>query len=752
MYTSLSPTSRERLARLRQFVDRELVPLEPLFLSADWARLEPVLAEKRRAAKAQGLWAPNLPQEVGGLGVSLVELGLFSEVAGRTPTGHYVFGCQAPDAGNAELLLLHGTPEQKQRWLEPLARGDIRSCFAMTEPENPGSNPTTLTATAVREGDEYVINGRKWFTSSADGASFAIAMVVTSPHAPRHQRASMLIVETDRPGFQLVRNIPVMGHSGGGYYSHAEVRFTNCRVPASHLLGPEGQGFLLAQDRLGPGRIHHCMRWLGISQRALDELIHRALTRQMGEGQRLADQQIVQVWIAECAAEIQAARALVLQAAEQAEREGFKSARDQISMIKYLTAHAMERVLDRAIQVHGALGVTDDTILAFLYRHERAARIYDGPDEVHKLSVARSLLKQHARHAREEALPPRQGEELDAARLQEWLVRQNHAFTGPLQISQFPGGASNLTYLLRQGDREWVLRRPPFGTKAKTAHDMGREYRVLSVLNRVFPYCPKPLAYCEDESVIGSPFYVMERIHGTILRKDLPPGLSLSPEEARKLCGNLVDVQVALHKVDVQAAGLSDFGKPEGYVRRQVEGWSERYRKARTDDAPDAENVMKWLAEHLPPESGRVALIHNDYKFDNIVLDPKDPLKIIGVLDWEMATLGDPLMDLGCSLAYWVQADDPEAFQMARMLPTHLPGMMTRRELVEDYARKSGLAINDFHHFYYVFGLFRLAVIAQQIYYRYAHGQTTNKRFAQFGMFASLLCYRAEQVIESGQF
>jgi acyl-CoA dehydrogenase len=751
MSSSVSPASRELLAKVRQFVDRELVPLEPLFLSGDWTRLEPVLADKRRAAQGLGLWAPNLPKEVGGLGLSLVELGLFSEIAGRTPTGHYVFGCQAPDAGNAELLLQHGTPEQKARWLEPLARGDIRSCFAMTEPENPGSNPTTLSAIATREGDEYVINGHKWFTSSADGASFAIAMVVTAPQAPKHQRASMLLVETDRPGFQIVRNIPVMGHAGGGYYSHSEVRFTHCRVPASHLLGPEGQGFVLAQDRLGPGRIHHCMRWLGISQRALDELIHRALTRQISEGQRLADQQIVQVWIAESAAEIQAARALVLQAAELAEREGFKAARDHISMIKYLTAQAMERVLDRAIQVHGALGVTDDSILAWLYRHERAARIYDGPDEVHKLAVARSLLKQHSRHLRDETQPPRQGEELDANKLQDWLVRQNPRFIGPLQISQFPGGASNLTYLIRQGEREWVLRRPPFGTKAKSAHDMGREYRVLSVLHRVFPYCPNPLAYCEDESIMGSPFYVMERLHGTILRKELPAGLSLSPEDARKLCENLLDVQLALHQVDVQAAGLADFGKPEGYVRRQVEGWSERYRKARTEDVPDAEPLMKWLAEHMPRESGRAALIHNDYKFDNVVLDPKDPLKIIGVLDWEMATVGDPLMDLGCSLAYWVQADDPEEFQVVRMLPTHLPGMMTRRELVDTYARKSGLAIGDFH-FYYVFGLFRLAVIAQQIYYRYVKGQTANKRFAQFGKIVSLLCYRAEQVLQSGTY
>jgi aminoglycoside phosphotransferase (APT) family kinase protein len=267
----------------------------------------------------------------------------------------------------------------------------------------------------------------------------------------------------------------------------------------------------------------------------------------------------------------------------------------------------------------------------------------------------------------------------------------------------------------------------------------------------VFPYCPKPVVYCEDESVMGSPFYVMERIHGLTLRKDLPASLTLSPQDARTLCEHLVDVQVALHHVDVKAAGLADFGKPEGYVRRQVEGWSERFRKARTEDVPDAEAIMKWLAEHMPAESGRAALIHNDYKFDNVVLDPKDPLKIIGVLDWEMATVGDPLMDLGCSLAYWVEADDPEELQLARMLPTNVPGMMSRREVVDDYARKSGLPIQDIH-FYYVFGLFRLAVIAQQIYYRYAKGQTTNEKFAAFGLFVSLLSTRAEQVIQTGKF
>jgi alkylation response protein AidB-like acyl-CoA dehydrogenase len=254
-----------------------------------------------------------------------------------------------------------------------------------------------LKATAVKEGDEYVINGHKWFTSSADGSSFTIVMAVTNPTAAPHLRASMIIVPTDHPGMKRVRNVPVMGHAGAGYFSHAEVIFENCRVPIANRLGPEGMGFVLAQDRLGPGRIHHCMRWLGICGRSLDLLIERASTREVLEGQKLGDQQFVQGWIADSFAEIQAARILVLQAAWSAENHGFKVARAHISMIKYFAAGVLQKVVDRALQAHGALGMTDDTILAFFYREERAARIYDGPDEVHKVSVARQLMKKAAK-------------------------------------------------------------------------------------------------------------------------------------------------------------------------------------------------------------------------------------------------------------------------------------------------------------------------------------------------------------------
>jgi len=385
------------LGMINEFIDRELIPLEPEFLTHEFRDMLPVLQEKRQVVKQMELWGPNHPKELGGMGLSMVDHGLVSEALGRTPLGHYVFGCQAPDAGNIEILHLHGTPEQKERYLKPLARGDIRSCFVMTEVDMPGSNPVMLETTAVKDGDDYVINGHKWYTSSADGSSFAIVMAVTNPNAPIYLRASMIIVPTDTPGFNLVRNIPVMGHAGSDYASHGEILFQNCRVPRINLLGQEGQGFVIAQERLGPGRIHHCMRWLGICSRAFDLMCKRANERIIEPGGKtLATRQTVQNWVAESAAEIQAARLMTLHAAWRIDTVGAKEARDDISLIKWVVANTMNRVVDRALQVHGGLGMTDDTILAYFYRHERAARIYDGADEVHKTSYAKRVLKRYA--------------------------------------------------------------------------------------------------------------------------------------------------------------------------------------------------------------------------------------------------------------------------------------------------------------------------------------------------------------------
>jgi acyl-CoA dehydrogenase len=384
------------LSRIRDFIREEVFPLERDFISRPFRELLPVLKEKRERVKTLGLWAPQLPQECGGLGLGLMEFASVSEELGSTPLGHYLFNCQAPDAGNMEVLIVHATPEQKELYLRPLAHGEVRSCFSMTEPEHPGSNPTWMSTTAVKDGGDYVINGHKWFTSSADGAAFAIVMAQTNPDEVRpHRRASQIIVPLDTKGFNIVRNISVMGDEGSDYASHAEVRYENCRVSQRNLLGREGHGFQIAQERLGPGRIQHCMRWVGICERAFDMMCEYAAHRQLAPGVLLGSRQSIQAWIAESRAEISAARLLVMHTAERIEAEGQAAAREDISLIKFFVAGIMQKVLDRAIQVHGALGLTDDTVLAYWYRHERAARIYDGPDEVHKAVVARSVLRRY---------------------------------------------------------------------------------------------------------------------------------------------------------------------------------------------------------------------------------------------------------------------------------------------------------------------------------------------------------------------
>lgn len=384
------------LATIRSFVRDELYPLDQSFLRLPFRELLPTLEAKRAQVKAAGMWTPHLAKEYGGLGLTLSEFARVSEELGRTPLGHYVFNCQAPDIGNTEILITHGTDSQKDLYLRPLIQGEIRSCFSMTEPEHPGSNPTWMSTTATTDGDDYIINGHKWFTSSAEGASFAIVMAVTNPNSTSpYERASQIIVPIPTPGFEIVRNINVMGEEGSDYASHAEVRYTNCRVPRTNLLGEEGKGFQIAQERLGPGRIHHCMRWIGICERAFDLMCDYSAHRELAPGVLLGTKQNVQEWIAESRAEINSARLLVLDVAAKIDQQGASSARSEISLIKFYVAGILQKVLDRAIQAHGALGLTDATLLSYWYRHERGARIYDGPDEVHKTVVAREALRRH---------------------------------------------------------------------------------------------------------------------------------------------------------------------------------------------------------------------------------------------------------------------------------------------------------------------------------------------------------------------
>lgn len=388
---SIPAALQARLAELREFLRVRVMPLERRHVP--FKDLLPELTGLRREAQARGWWLPQLAAEHGGGGLRLTEFALVGAELGRTPFGHFVCNCQAPDAGNMEVLVEFGTPEQQERWLQPLARGAMRSCFAMTEPDRPGSNPTWLATTARRDGDHYIINGRKWFTSGAEGAAFAVVMAVTDPHARPHERASQIIVPCDTPGFRIVRNVGLMGHAGSDWDSHAETEFVDCRVPVSHRLGSEGAGFAIAQARLGPGRIHHCMRFLGMAERAFEMMLHRAASREIAPGEPLATKQLMQADLADCRAQIDAARWLVLHTAWEIEQRGTKAARTAISLIKVQVARVLWHVLDRAIQAHGALGLTDDCVLSYLLRDARAARIYDGADEVHLLAAGKQLVQ-----------------------------------------------------------------------------------------------------------------------------------------------------------------------------------------------------------------------------------------------------------------------------------------------------------------------------------------------------------------------
>jgi aminoglycoside phosphotransferase (APT) family kinase protein len=343
--------------------------------------------------------------------------------------------------------------------------------------------------------------------------------------------------------------------------------------------------------------------------------------------------------------------------------------------------------------------------------------------------------------------PVRAGEEIDAKALEAYL-RSELGDDVTVTVEQFPGGHSNLTYLIKLGERELVLRRPPFRTTVKTAHDMSREFRVLSALGPHFPKVPKPVLHCQDISVLGSEFYLMERIEGAIIRARLPKGLELSPEQATTLSENLIDTLAELHDLDIGAMSLKDFGKPEGYVQRQVEGWRDRYLKSQTDDIPAMAEVGQWLQDNRPEDHGP-SLIHNDFKLDNVVLNPNDPTEIIGVLDWEMATVGDPYMDLGTSLSYWIEAKDPAPMQMLPFGPTALPGMLTRESLLARYQERRQVEV-ELPVFYYCFGLFKTAVVAQQIYYRFNQGHTKDQRFAQMLQGVRVLSTAAQQAIDRG--
>ena len=392
---STEPEFQEQLDWMREFVRAEIWPLETIVGELDQAALDRIYAPLQERVKQRGLWAAHLDPELGGQGFGQLKLGLMHEVLGSSPFAPNAFGCQAPDSGNSEILAIAGTEEQKDRFLHPLLAGDLKSAFSMTEPNTAGSDPTQLQTRAVRDGEDYVISGRKWFSSNGSIADFLIVMAVTDPQARPHQRATMFLVPTDTPGVNILRDVPTMEHPQeefGKLGGHAEIVYDDVRVPAANRLGAEGVGFLISQQRLYPGRIHHCMRWLGVARRAFDMLCERA-TYRVAHGSVLGQHETVQNWIADSEAEMHAARLLTLHAAWVMDTQGVAAARKEISLIKFYGAGVLHDVIDRAVQAHGALGYSTDLPLEAMYRFARAWRLYDGPDEVHRQSVARQILR-----------------------------------------------------------------------------------------------------------------------------------------------------------------------------------------------------------------------------------------------------------------------------------------------------------------------------------------------------------------------
>jgi acyl-CoA dehydrogenase len=412
---STDPDFQKQLDWMNELVRREIWPLEAIWHDLGIDGLAEAIAPLQEQVKERGLWAAHLPPELGGQGLGQVKLGLMHEILGTSPIAPLAFGNAAPDSGNSEILAMAGTPEQKDRWLYPLLAGDLRSAFSMTEPDTPGSDPTQLRTRATRDGDEWVIDGKKWFSSNGSIADFLIVMAVTDPDARGPQRASMFIVPRETPGVDVVRDVPTMEHPWeqfGAYGGHSEIVYDQVRVPADALLGGVGDGFMLAQQRLGPGRIHHCMRWLGVARRAFEMMCERATYRH-AHGSLLAEKQTVQNWIADSAAEMQAARLMTLHAAWVMDTQGASAARVDIALIKFYGAKVLHDVVDRALQTHGSLGYSTDLPLEQMYRFARAARIYDGPDEVHRQTVARRILNGYSPPPNEvpsEHLPTRRAE------------------------------------------------------------------------------------------------------------------------------------------------------------------------------------------------------------------------------------------------------------------------------------------------------------------------------------------------------
>lgn len=704
----LSARAEEYKVRLESFMEECVYPAEAKIAEEMRVAGNPhhhpqELENLKEEAKSRGLWNLFHPHPNRGPALSNLEYAPLAEIMGRSPhIAPEACNCSAPDTGNMEILELFGTDEHRRKWLEPLLDGTIRSAFCMTEPDISSSDATNVSLRMEAVPGGYVLNGRKWFASNAMHQNLQVLIVMgkTSPDAPTHKQQSMLVVPADAPGVKILRNLPVFGyHDREG---HGEISFENVFVPEEDILLGEGRGFEIAQARLGPGRIHHCMRAIGMAERALELMCQRALERSTF-GKPLANRDNIREWIARSRINIEMTRLLTLKAAWMMDEFSNKEARQEIAAIKVAAPSMALDVVDKAIQVFGGEGVTEETPLAQFWAGLRSLRLADGPDEVHLMTIARAELKKYQPTTKNKPAP------FDLGGLSAWLESLSGATQGPVDISRLGTGHSNLTYkAVDSAGRTVVVRRPPLGALAESAHDVARESRIMDALANTAVPVPKILGVAQKSQFCDAPVAAMELVAGTAITSS-KVAEALDPAKRARIGAALIDVMVDIHSVDIDEVGLGELSSRSPYAERQLRRWHGQWEKTKTRESAELEALTERLRKAIPQQQ-RTTLVHGDLHLGNLMCD-LDTAEVTAVVDWELATLGDPLSDIGSLLAYWPSKD---GLVLPGFDAALAEGFPTGEQLAARYLEKTGARAEDLQ-FWHVLGLWKVAIIAEGV-------------------------------------
>ena len=725
----LTPQAHELRDRTRAFVRDVVLPAESRAPADGHGPPAALRDELQAAARAQGLLTPTVARAYGGLGLDVRAQTAVLEEAGYSLLGPPALNCAAPDEGNMHLLEVVGSDEQKERLLRPLARGAVRSAFAMSEPPpGAGSDPSALRTEARRIPGGWRIDGRKRFVTGADGAAFTICMARTDDELAGDRGASMFIVEASNPGLRIERRIATIDSSFAG--GHAELVFDDCRVGDDDVLGEIGLGFRLAQARLAPARLTHCMRWLGLARRSLDVALDYAAQRELF-GAALDQQGIAQAMIADCVIDLEASRGLIRRCAEAL--DAAEPARHESGVAKVFVAEAVGRVVDRAMQLCGGLGMSDDLPLARFAAELRPFRVYDGPSETHRMAIARRAVRRRA-SARRDVDVADTASQASALRRAPLLVRRpvEDALdaaglgTGPLRASPLGSGHSNVTLAIARDGLDAVLRRPPRPPLAPSAHDVLREARILQGLEATAVRVPRVLYVHADTAALGVPFVVLERAQGVELTEELPGWLA-RPDVRAALADDLIETLCEVHDVDWRAGPLRDLARHDGYLERQLRRFGDLLERTRTRPLPRADELAERLERHRPTQR-ETTLVHGDFRLGNVLALPGPP-RISALLDWELATLGDPLADIGYLTATWSEPGSRgNALELSPL--TREAGFPTRDQLVATYAARSGRDVTDLP-WYMALALWKGAIFLEGNYRRLLAGSTDDPYYAE---------------------